>query len=67
MGHIQNGQTDFLPLQVCGRPRRVCWLGVQTCSHQLIALLDIKHPSSSLFKPSFVIFDFCASYLLDQS
>ena len=54
VGHIQNGHTDFLPQHVCGRLWWGLWLGVKTCLNQLIDLLDIKYPSSSLFNTSFV-------------
>ena len=54
VGHIQIGYTDLFPPQVCGRSVREFRLDVQTFLLQLIAFLDIKYPSSSSFKPSFV-------------
>ena len=53
VGRIQNGHTDLLPPQVCGRVWQGCRLGVQNCLLRLIALLDIKSPPCYLFKPSF--------------
>ena len=47
-------KTSLPPPQVCGRSCRGFRLGVHNCSLQLIVLLDIKSPSSSSFKPSFV-------------
>ena len=64
MGRIQTGYMDFLPLQFCERSWKVCRLSVQTCSLQLISFLDLKYPSSYLFKTFFVDFDLCVSYLL---
>ena len=54
VGRIQTGHTDLLHLQVCGRLWRGWRLGVQTCLLQLIALLDLKYPSSYLLEPYFV-------------
>ena len=56
VGRIQTGHTNLLPPQVCGRSWRECRLGVHTCLLQLIALLDIKHPSNYSFEHSFVYY-----------
>ena len=56
VGCIQTWHMDFLTLQVCRILWQGCRLGVQTCSIKLVAFLDIKYPSSSLLKPSFVYF-----------
>ena len=56
VGRIQTRHTDFLPPQVCGRLWRGFRLDIQTCSLQLIVYLDLRYPSSSSFKPSFVDF-----------
>ena len=56
VGRIQNGHIYLIYLQVYGRLWQGFRLGVQTCSDQLIALLDIKYPSISSFNPSFVDF-----------
>ena len=58
VGCIQTGYTELLPLQVCKRLWQGLRLGFQTCSLQLIYLLDLKYPSSSPFKPYFVGFLF---------
>ena len=52
----QTRHMDFLPPQICGRSWKGCWLSVQACLLQLIALLDIKSPSSSSFKTYFSCF-----------
>ena len=67
MGRIQTGYMDFLPLQVCERSWKFCRLSVQTCLLQFISFLDLKYPSSYLFKTFFVDFDLCVSYVLRQS
>ena len=54
VGHIQPGYTYFLPPQVCGRSWQGLRLGVQTFLIQLIDLIDLRSPSSYLFKTSLV-------------
>ena len=54
VGCIQNEHTDFLPPHVFGRSWRGCRLGVHTCLLQLIALIDLKTPSSYSFNNYFV-------------
>ena len=54
VGRIQTVHKDFLPLQVFGRSWQGRQLCVQTCLLQLIALLDLKSPSSSFSNPYFV-------------
>ena len=54
VGCTQKRHTYLLPPQVCVRLWRGCWLGVKTCLLQLIAFIDLKSTSSSLFKYSFV-------------
>ena len=66
MGRIQTIHTYLISLYVCGRLYIGCRLGVPTCLLQFIDLLYLKSPSSSSFKPSLLIFDFCISYVLDQ-
>ena len=58
---------DLLPPQVYGRSWRGCWLDVQTCLYQLIALLDIDSPSNYFPIPILLIIDLCALHLLDQN
>ena len=55
MYRIQNGYMDFLPLQVCERSWKFCRLSVQTCLLQFISFLDLKYPSSYLFKTFLLI------------
>ena len=66
VGHIKTIHTAFLLPQVCVRLWRGCWVFFQTCSLQLIALLDMKYPSSSFSRLLLLIVDLCVSYLLDQ-
>ena len=54
VGRIQSGHTYLIPPQVCVRLWWGWWLGVHTCLLQLIDLLDLKPPSTSLSKPYFV-------------
>ena len=54
LGRIKTGRMDLLPPQVCGRSWQGFWLGVQNFLLQLIVFLDLKSPSSYLFKPHFV-------------
>ena len=56
VGRIQIIHTDLLPSQVCGRLWQRFQLGVQTCSHKLIDLLDLKYPLSYLCTPYFFCF-----------
>ena len=51
VGHIQTGHTYFLTL---------C---VHNCSLQLIALLDLKYPSSYSFKPYFYCLLVCIIFI----
>ena len=55
VGCIQTRHTDFLPPQVYGRSWRGFRVGVHTCFYQLIALINIKHPSNYLWMPSFLL------------
>ena len=64
-GLIQIKQMEFLPPQVYWRSWQGLRLGVQNFSYQLIALLDLKHPLSFLFKP-FLVFHFCVLHLIDH-
>ena len=67
VGRIQTGRRNWLPPQVCGRSWRCFQLGGDTFLIKLIALIDLKYPASYSFKPYFVDFDLCVSYLLYQS
>ena len=51
---IQTGLNYLIPPQLCGSWWWGFWLGVCTCSHQLIDFIDIKSPSSYSVKYSFV-------------
>ena len=53
VGRIQTRHTDFLLPQVCGILSWGCRLVVQTCSHQLIALIDKKFILNYSFKTVF--------------
>ena len=55
VGNIQAGYADFLPPQVCGMSLLGFQLGVKTCLIKVIYLIDLKYPSISLFKPSFLL------------
>ena len=56
VGLTQTGHTYLLTLQVCGRFWWGFQLGIQNFLLHLIALIDIKYPSSCSFKNSFVGF-----------
>ena len=56
VGCIQILHKGLLSLQACGRLWQGCRLVDNTCSHQLIALLDIYFPLRYLYKPYFVDF-----------
>ena len=49
VGCIQIRHTNFLPPKDCGMLWQGFRLGVHTYSHQLIAFLDLKYPSSYLY------------------
>ena len=54
VGRIQTGHTDFIPPHFCGRPWQGYQLYVDNFSHQLIAFLDMKSPSSYLLNNYFI-------------
>ena len=66
MGCIQTGHMYLLPPQVFGRSWRGFWLGVKTCSLQLVSFIDIKHFSSYFSGLILLIFDLCVSYSLNH-
>ena len=63
VGHIETGNMCLLPPQVCGRSWWGCRFDDQTCSLQLISLLDLKLPSSYLFNTFCIFANLCVSYL----